>query len=91
VRDPLKFKKHSQPFIATNDKSFPVVAVGVSNENGSTVGINRGDAAPSPTGLAELVRNYFPMFSRDSVRETSFRRFRRTTLEGYKKNLSVRR
>ena len=61
MRDPLKFRKQGQPFVATNDKPLTVVAVCVSNEDGSTVGINRCNTAPGPTGLTELICDYFPV------------------------------
>jgi hypothetical protein len=51
VRDPIKFKKCCQLFVAMYDKPFPVVAVCVSHEDCSTVGINRCNIAPAPTPI----------------------------------------
>jgi len=36
------------------------VAVCISNEDRLSVGINRCDAAPTPTGFAEIVSDDFP-------------------------------
>ena len=55
ARDSLKFEKRSQFFVGGDDESLSVVAVCISNEDRLSVGINRCDAAPTPTGLAELV------------------------------------
>jgi hypothetical protein len=49
-------------FIATNDKPLPVVAMCVCNPDRSPIGINRGDAAPTPTSFAEIVGDDFPIF-----------------------------
>jgi membrane associated rhomboid family serine protease len=46
----FQFHKRSQLFVATNDKPLPIIAMRVSNPDGSPVGINRGDAAPTETG-----------------------------------------
>jgi hypothetical protein len=45
-----------------NDKPLPVIAVCISNEDRLSVGINRCDAAPTPTGFAEFVSDDFPVF-----------------------------
>jgi hypothetical protein len=36
----------------------------VSNPDGSPVGIDRGDAAPTPTSFAEIINNDFPVLHR---------------------------
>src|SRR5213082_1271221 len=41
--------------------ALPVVAVCVNNKNGSTVGIDRCNGAPSPTVLTELIGDFFPV------------------------------
>jgi hypothetical protein len=56
----LKFEKRSQFFVGGDDESLSVVAVCISNEDRLSVGINRCDAAPTPTGLAEIVSDDFP-------------------------------
>jgi hypothetical protein len=38
-----------------------VVAMRISNPDRSPIGINRGDAAPAPTGFAEIVSDDFPI------------------------------
>jgi hypothetical protein len=50
-----------------HDEALTVVAVCVSNEDGSTAGINRCNTAPSPTGFAEFIGNQFPVFHVDSI------------------------
>jgi hypothetical protein len=50
----LKFEKRSQFFVGGDDESLSVVAVCISNEDRLSVGINRCDAAPTPTGFARL-------------------------------------
>jgi hypothetical protein len=47
--------KRSQLFIRAHNETLSVVAVGVNNPHRSPLGINRGDAAPTPTGFAEFV------------------------------------
>jgi hypothetical protein len=47
------FEKRSQFFVGGDDESLSVVAVCISNEDGSTAGINRCNTAPTPTGFAE--------------------------------------
>ena len=56
----MKFEKRSQFFVGGDDESLSVVAVCISNEDRLSVGINRCDAAPTPTGFAEIVSDYFP-------------------------------
>jgi hypothetical protein len=67
VRDPLKFKKRGQLYIAASYKPLSVVAMRVNNPDCLPVGINRGDAAPTPTGCAELVCNYFPVLPESPI------------------------
>jgi hypothetical protein len=38
-----------------------VAAMCVCNPDRSPVGMNRCDTAPTPTGFAEIVRDYFPL------------------------------
>jgi hypothetical protein len=64
----LKFEKGSQFFVGGDDESLSVVAVCISNEYRLSVKINRCDAAPTPTGFAEIVGKPAPSISHgDSV------------------------
>jgi hypothetical protein len=63
ARDSLKFEKRSQFFVGGDDESLSVVAVCISNEDRLSVGINRCDAAPTPTGFAEIVSDDFQNFT----------------------------
>jgi len=53
--------KRSQFFIGAYDKTPIFVAMRVSNPDRSRLGINRRDAAPTPTGFLEVVGNGFPV------------------------------
>ena len=55
----MKIEKRSQFFVGGDDESLSVVAVCISNEDRLSVGINRCDAAPTPTGFAEIVSDDF--------------------------------
>ena len=57
----LEFQKSGQLSIRTDNKAFPICAVRVCNPDRSSVGINRCDAAPTPTGFAEIVGDDFPI------------------------------
>jgi hypothetical protein len=63
----LKFEKRSQFFVGGDDESLSVVAVCISNEDRLSVGINRCDAAPTPTGFAEIVSDDFPELHVDRI------------------------
>ena len=67
ARDSLKFEKRSQFFVGGDDESLSVVAVCISNEDRLSVGINRCDAAPTPTGFAEIVSDDFPELHVDRI------------------------
>ena len=54
-----ELEKCCQFLIGSNDESLSVVAVCISNEDRLSVGINRCDAAPTPTGFAEIVSDNF--------------------------------
>src|SRR4029450_13195311 len=45
-----------------------IVAVCVCNRDRSPVGINRWDAAPTPTGFAEIVSDNFPVINGSGFR-----------------------
>jgi hypothetical protein len=51
----VQFQKRSQLFIRSHNVTRSVVAVCISNEDRLSVGINRCDTTPSPTGFAEIV------------------------------------
>jgi len=53
-------QRRRQLFIRSRNETLPVVAVRVSSEDRLSVGINRCDAAPTPTGFAEFVRDDLP-------------------------------
>ena len=63
----MKFEKHSQFFVGSDDESLSVVALCISNEDRLSVGINRCDAAPTPTGFAEIVSDDFPELHVDRI------------------------
>jgi hypothetical protein len=50
----LQFEKRCELFLIASDKSLSVVAVCISNEDCSTARIHSCDAAPTPTGFAEM-------------------------------------
>jgi hypothetical protein len=54
-------------FVGGDDESLSVVAVCISNEDRLSVGINRCDAAPTPTGFAEIVSDDFPELHVDRI------------------------
>ena len=58
MRDPLKFKKRSQLFIDMHNETLPVVTVCISHEDRSSFAIHGCDAAPTPTGFAEVISYY---------------------------------
>jgi hypothetical protein len=49
-----------------HNETLSVAAMRVSNPDRSPVGINRGDAAPTRTGFAEIVSDYYANYSRRS-------------------------
>jgi hypothetical protein len=44
-----------------HNETLSVIAVRIGNENCSPIGIHSCNAAPTPTGLAEIVGDYFPV------------------------------
>jgi hypothetical protein len=63
----LKFEKRCQFFVSGDDEPLSVVAVCIRNEDRLSVGINRCDAAPTPTGFAEIVSDDFPELHVDRI------------------------
>jgi hypothetical protein len=59
----FKFHKRSQLFIGSHNEPLPVIAMRISNEDCSPAGINRCNTAPTPTGFAETVGDYFPQLT----------------------------
>jgi hypothetical protein len=55
ARDSFKFQKRRQLFIRSHNETLSVVAVCVCNPDCSPVGINRWDAAPTPTDFDNSV------------------------------------
>jgi hypothetical protein len=55
----FEFKKHSQFLIRSHNETLSVTAMRVSNEECSPAGIHGCDAAPTPTGFAEIVSDDF--------------------------------
>jgi hypothetical protein len=51
----FKFEKSGQLFISTHNEALTVIAMRVSNPDRPSVGINRCDTAPTPTGLLGIV------------------------------------
>ena len=47
----FQFNKRAQLFVGSHNEPLPVVGVRVNNPDRSPVGINRRDAAPTPTGV----------------------------------------
>jgi hypothetical protein len=51
----LQFQKRGQLFIRSHNETLSVIAMCVCDPDRLPVGINRRDAAPTPTGFAEIV------------------------------------
>jgi len=58
---PGEFKKRSQLIIGARDETVSVTAMRIDNKDGSPVGINRCDTAPTPTGFTEIISDDFPV------------------------------
>jgi hypothetical protein len=77
----FQFEKSRQLFIRSHNETLSVVAVRVCNPDRSPLRINRRDAAPTPTGFAEVVCDDFPVFHANhcvafGLRKASETRFR---------------
>jgi hypothetical protein len=64
----FKFEKSPQLFIRPHNETFSVAAMRINNPDRSPVGINRRNAAPTPSGFAEIVGDDFPGFYLDFSR-----------------------
>src|SRR5262245_36326472 len=56
----FKFEERRQLFIRSHDEPLPVAAMRVSNPDRSALPINGRNAAPTPTGFAEIVNDGLP-------------------------------
>jgi len=59
VYRPFQFHKRSQDFIGAHDETLSI-AMRVSNPDCPSLTINGQNAAPTPSGLAEIVCDEFP-------------------------------
>ena len=57
----FQFQKRRQLIIRTHHETPSIIAMCVNDEDRPPVGINRGDAAPTKPGFAEIVGDYFPI------------------------------
>jgi hypothetical protein len=57
----FQFKKRRQLFIRSHDETLSVAAMRVSNPDRSPARIHAWNTAPTPTGLAEIVSDDFPV------------------------------
>jgi hypothetical protein len=62
----FEFEKRGQLFIRANDEAISIAAMRVRDKDRSPVGIHRCNAAPTPTGFADVVSDYFPVISRSN-------------------------
>ena len=63
----FKFQKSRQLFIRVHNETLSVVAMRVNDPDRLPVGINCGDAAPTPSGFAEIVSDDFPILHGKSI------------------------
>jgi len=63
----FKFKKRSQFFIRLHNETLAVVAMSISNEDWLSREFT-AETAPTPTGFAEIVSDYFQYFTRGGPR-----------------------
>jgi len=54
-------RNNGRPFVRTAIETLSVVAMRISNPDCSPVRIRDCNAAPTPTGFAEIVSDYFPV------------------------------
>jgi hypothetical protein len=59
--DFFKFEKRSQLFIRAHNERLSIAAVCINNPKRSLFVIHSCDTPPTPSGFAEIVRNYFPV------------------------------
>jgi hypothetical protein len=57
----FEFQKRSELFIGVHNEALTVVAMCVCNPDCSPARIHSRDAAPTPTGFAQNVSDYFPV------------------------------
>jgi hypothetical protein len=63
----FQFHERSQLFIRMHNETLSVAAMCVCNPDCSPVGINRRNAAPTPTRFAEIVSDDFPLLHPDET------------------------
>jgi hypothetical protein len=61
----FKFQKRSQLFIHVHNETLSIATMRVSSPDGSAVGINRCDAAPTLTCFTQSIRDDFPALFRE--------------------------
>jgi hypothetical protein len=61
----FQFQKPRQPFLGLHNVTLCIAAMRVSSPDRSAVGINRCDAAPTPTCFTQIISDDFPAFLQD--------------------------
>jgi hypothetical protein len=61
-RTPFNLKERCQLFVRSHDVAFAIVAVSINNKNPAFLATDDGNASPTPTGLAQTIRDDFPIF-----------------------------
>jgi hypothetical protein len=56
----FQFHKRRQLFIRVHNETLPIIAMRVCNPDCSPFGINRCEAAPTPTGFTEILGRQSP-------------------------------
>jgi hypothetical protein len=64
---PFQFQKRNQLFIGAHNEPSSVAAMRVSNPDCPPLTINGRNAAPTPTGFAEIVGDDFPELHVDRI------------------------
>jgi hypothetical protein len=65
--DSFQFQKRSPLFVDVHNESLSIVAMRVSKENRSPFTVHGCDAAPRPSGFAQIVSDDFPVLHVDSI------------------------
>jgi hypothetical protein len=61
----FQFDKRRQRFISARAETLSVTAMHIRNPDRSPVGINRCEAAPTPTCFTQIIRDDFPALFRE--------------------------
>jgi hypothetical protein len=75
----FELNKRSQPFIRVHNVTLSV-AMRVSNEDCSPARVHGCDAAPTPTGFAEIVSDDFPVFHANHCVDFGLRKAKRNAI-----------